>query len=75
MAKSKTSTTSKSERRSSIGVKNRDPMKRALNQIDAWKKGKNVVLTIETNDPTMRFKRVNALDVWGSPFKEVKDEG
>ena len=49
-------------------------MKRALNQINAWRKGKNVVLTIETNDPTQRFKRVNARDVWGSPFKKVKDE-
>ena len=66
---------SKGQRRSSIGVKQRDPLQRAPNQHDAWKKGKNVVLTIETNDPTQRFKRVNALDVWGSPFKKVKDEG
>lgn len=74
MAKKKESYTSKGQRRSSIGVKERDPMKRALNQINAWRKGKNVVLTIETNDPTQRFKRVNARDVWGSPFKKVKDE-
>jgi hypothetical protein len=75
MVKKKESKMSKGQRRSSIGVKQRDPLQRALNQIDAWKKGKNVVLTIETNDPTQRFKRVNALDVWGSPFKKVKDEG
>lgn len=66
---------SKGQRRSSIGVKQRDPLQRALNQLDAWKKGKNVVLTIETNDSNQRLKRVNALDVWGSPFKKVKDEG
>jgi hypothetical protein len=74
MAKKKESYTSKGQRRSSIGVKERDPMKRALNQINAWRKGKNVVLTVETNDPTQRFKRVNARDVWGSPFRKVKDK-
>lgn len=74
MAKKKESYTSKGQRRSSIGVKETGSMKRALNQINAWRKGKNVVLTIETNDPTQRFKRVNARDVWGSPFKKVKDE-
>ena len=74
MAKKKELYTSKGQRRSSIGVKETGSMKRALNQINAWRKGKNVVLTIETNDPTQRFKRVNARDVWGSPFKKVKDE-
>ena len=74
MAKKKESYTSKGQRRSSIGVKETGSMKRALNQINAWRKGKNVVLTIETNDPTQRFKRVNARDVWGSPFRKVKDE-
>ena len=74
MAKKKDSYTSKGQRRSSIGVKQRDPLKRALNQLDAWKKGKNVALTIETNDSNMRFKRVNARDVWGNPFKKAKDE-
>lgn len=43
---------------------------RVLNQKLAWKKGKNVVLTIENpnkNETNKKFIRVNALDVWGSP--------
>ena len=72
--KKKTSYTSKGERRSSIGVRNTSPATKLTNQLKAWKEGKNVVLTIETKDPTQRFKRVNAREVWGNPFKKVKDE-
>lgn len=72
--KQKTSYTSKGQRRSSIGVKQRDPAKRALNQLNAWKQGKNVVLTIETADPKHRNRRVNARDVWGDPFRKVSNE-
>lgn len=74
MVKKKDSYTSKGQRRSSIGVKNRDPAQRVLNQLDAWRKGKNVVLTMETKDRTKRFQRINARDVWGDPFRKVKDE-
>lgn len=51
---------SKGERRSSIGVKNRDPGQRLLNQMDALAKGKDVVFTIpnpnknETNRPFIK---------------------
>lgn len=45
-------------------------LRKMLNKIDAWKKGKNVMLTIENPDTTqtnMRYIRVPARDVWGSP--------
>lgn len=43
---------------------------RVMNQLLAWKKGKNVVLTMENpnkNDASRRFIRVRAIDVWGDP--------
>lgn len=43
---------------------------RIMNQLAAWKKNKNVVLTIENpnkNETHKRFIRVRAHDVWGSP--------
>jgi len=42
--------------------------KRALNQLAAWKKGKNVVFTIPNpnpNETNRRFIRVNARDIKG----------
>lgn len=49
------------------------PARRMENQLNAWRKGRNVVLTVpnpnanETNKP---FIRVNARDVWGDPRKQ-----
>lgn len=43
---------------------------RIMNQLMAWKKGKNVVLTIENpnkNETGKRYIKVKATDVWGSP--------
>lgn len=43
---------------------------RHLNQLRAWRAGKNVVLTIENhnkNETKKRFVRVNARDQWGDP--------
>lgn len=43
---------------------------RIINQLMAWKKGKNVVLTIANpnkNEVSKRFIRVKAIDVWGDP--------
>ena len=43
---------------------------RIINQLMAWKKGKNVVLTIANpnkNDTSRRFIRVRAIDAWGDP--------
>lgn len=45
-------------------------MKRALNQLDAWEKGKKVTLTIRNPDTTakhMPFIKVDARQVWGLP--------
>lgn len=45
-------------------------LRKLLNKFDAWKKGKNVMLTIDNPDTTqtnMRQIRVSARDVWGSP--------
>ena len=41
-----------------------------LNKQAAWKKNKNVVLTIanpNTNETNKRFIKVNSHDVWGNP--------
>ena len=40
-------------------------MTRLLNQLNAYLKGKNVVLTMPTKDTNRRFIRINAKDVWG----------
>ena len=48
-------------------------MERAMNQLDAWKKGKNVVLTVpnpDKNRTDARYIKVNAREYWGSPFKK-----
>lgn len=45
-------------------------MKKALNQLDAWAKGKKVTLTIPNPDSTNkkeRMIRVDARQVWGMP--------
>ena len=47
--------------------------RRLMNQRDAWKQGRNVVLTVpnpndkETNKP---FIRKSAREVWGDPRKQ-----
>jgi hypothetical protein len=46
---------------------------RIMNQLAAWKKNKNVVLTMENpnkNETNKRFIRVRAHDVWGSPKRQ-----
>tara|TARA_B100001094_G_scaffold166784_1_gene161406 strand:- start:1465 stop:1761 length:297 start_codon:yes stop_codon:yes gene_type:complete len=48
-------------------------MQRAMNQLNAWKRGKNVVLTVpnpDKSDTSARYIKVNARDYWGSPFKK-----
>lgn len=64
--------TSKGERISSMKTATRNPSDRVMNQLKAWLKGKNVVLTIENpnkNETGKRFIRVNARDIWGDPRK------
>lgn len=71
--KSRTSQTSKGERinvRKDILKELRREYKfvdKTINQINAFKKGKNVMVTIpnpNTNETNKRFLRVNAKDVW-----------
>lgn len=57
-------------------------MKRLLNQLDAWKKGKRVVLTVPNRDDketNRRSYKVPARDHWGLPpaerRKELANEG
>lgn len=43
---------------------------RIMNQLAAWKKGKNVVLTINNpnkNDTSRQYIRVRAIDYWNDP--------
>jgi len=82
--RSRTSQTSRGERRSvarSITKAARlhreieSPFRKIQAQLDAWKKGKNVVLTIanpnknETNKPCIKAR---AWDVWGNPNGQPK---
>jgi len=44
-------------------------------QMDAWKKGKRVMLTVanpNTNQTNKRFIRVEACDVWGDPNSSLR---
>ena len=73
--KSRATQTSKGERnnvcKSTTKALRRDYLQNDLarlsNQIDAFKRGKNVMVTIpnpNTNETNKRFLRVNAKDVW-----------
>lgn len=65
--------TSKGERISSMSTSTRNPAERALNQLKAWREGRNVVMTIDNpnkNETNKRFIRVNARDLKGDPRKE-----
>ena len=42
----------------------KDKMRRVLNQLDAWSKGKRVILNDDNG------KRVEAKQIWGSPNKK-----
>lgn len=66
--------TSKGERIGSMKTKVRDPAVRIMNQLKAYKEGRNVVLTVPNPNPNethKRFIRVNARDVYGDPRKRL----
>jgi hypothetical protein len=47
---------------------------RVNNQLDAWIKGKNVVLTVQNpnkNETAKRFIKVRAVDYWGRPGQKM----
>ena len=55
----------------------KDTLQRALNQANAFKKGKNVVLTIENfndKETNKKFIRVNARERWHTGFYIMKSE-
>jgi hypothetical protein len=64
--------TSKGQRRSIVaGVKevrrDRSPVEKALNKLEAWKKGQNPWITVPGTQSNMQFIRKRANDVWGDP--------
>lgn len=76
---SQTSTGTVNQRKSSISKLLRREYKqsglRSINQLAAFNRGKNVVLTVENpnkNETNKRFIRVNARDVWSGAGKEKK---
>ncbi len=66
--------TSKGERIGSMKTATRNPADRIMNQLLAWKAGKNVVITIENpnkNETNKKFIRVNAREHYGDPRKRT----
>ena len=64
--------TSKGQRRSVVaGVKevrrDRSPIEKAMNKLEAWKKGQNPWITIPGPSSNMRFVRKRANEVYGDP--------
>ena len=55
---------SKNTKRMMRAEKKTDLMQKMLNKLDAWKKGKRVILHTEEG------KRVEAREVWGNPNKK-----
>lgn len=68
------SQTSKGQRRSIVaGVKearrDKPEVIKALNKIEAWRKGQNPWITVPGTQSNMRFVRVRANNLWGDPKK------
>mgnify|MGYP001158347425 CR=1 FL=1 len=74
--KSRDQQTSNGERRNVTNGKHRKsdwtPLQRLLHQVNAWKQGKTVMLTVPNpnkNETAKPFIRKKATDVWGQPKK------
>jgi hypothetical protein len=68
--------TSKGERKSSYGVKRRDPAERILNKMKALAKGKDVVFTIENPNKNETNRRFIKYKVYGKDYlKSGKAQG
>tara|TARA_R100001079_G_scaffold70418_1_gene37136 strand:+ start:393 stop:608 length:216 start_codon:yes stop_codon:yes gene_type:complete len=50
--------------------KKADLMQKMLNKLDAWKKGKNVIVHEEGKTTRESVIRKDARDVWGNPNKK-----
>lgn len=66
------SVTSKGQRRSIVaGVKEaraaRSPFEKALNKLEAWRKGLNPWITVPGTQSNMRYVKVRANSVYGDP--------
>lgn len=66
--------TSKGQRRSIVaGVKearrDKSEVEKALNKLEAWRKGQNPWITVPGTASNMRFVRVRANSLWGDPKK------
>lgn len=66
--------TSKGQRRSIVaGVKEarrgRSEVEKALNKLEAWRKGQNPWITVPGTASNARFIRVRANNLWGDPKK------
>ena len=49
-----------------------DMMRVMLNKLDAWKKGKNVIVHEEGTTTREGMVRKNAKDVWGNPNRKFR---
>lgn len=66
------SVTSKGQRRSIVaGVRevraSKSPIEKAMNKLNAWKKGQNPWVTVPGPSSSARFIRVRANTAWGDP--------
>jgi hypothetical protein len=64
--------TSKGQRRNIVaGVRevraDKSPLEKAMNKLNAWKKGQNPWVTVPGTQSNMRFIRVRANTAWGDP--------
>lgn len=75
--KSRPQYVSKGEQGNRMKARTSTGMKRLLNQLDAWQKGKRVVLTVpnkNTEETNRRKYKVSARDHWGLPPAEKRKE-
>lgn len=61
---------SKNTKRMMRADKKADKMQTMLNKLDAWKKGKNVIIHEEGKTTRESSIRKNARDVWGDPNRK-----
>ena len=61
---------SKNTKRMMRAEKKADLMQKMLNKLDAWRKGKNVIVHEEGKTTRESVIRKDARDVWGNPNKK-----
>ena len=63
---------SKTTKRIMRAENKRDMMRVMLNKLDAWKKGKNVIVHEEGTNTREGMVRKKATDVWGNPNRKFR---